>query len=42
MTRDHEYTDWPMVDRIADDLASRIRRTELLAADDRKVLSPAS
>jgi menaquinone-dependent protoporphyrinogen oxidase len=29
MTRDHEYTDWDLVEQIADDLAYEIRRREI-------------
>lgn len=31
MTRDHEYTDWAQVDRLADELAYEVRRLELSA-----------
>ena len=29
-TRDHEYTDWQQVDRLADDLATRVQRRDML------------
>ena len=32
MTRDHEYTDWGGVERLADELACEIRRRELVTA----------
>ena len=42
MTRDHDYTDWRMVERIAADLASRIRRADLPAAGEQRILPTAS
>lgn len=39
LTRDHEYTDWPAVDRFADDVLARVREAELSAGPARAAAS---
>lgn len=34
-SRDHEFTDWQQVERMADDLAYRVRRAEVLPSSER-------
>jgi menaquinone-dependent protoporphyrinogen oxidase len=41
-SRDHDYTDWRMIDQIAGDLASRIHANKMLAGDGPQVLRAAS
>jgi menaquinone-dependent protoporphyrinogen oxidase len=41
-SRDHEYTNWDLVDQIADDLAYAIRRREIFPADGESFVRAAS
>ena len=41
-TRDHEYTNWEQVERLADELAYEIRRREIFPRDGPALLRPAS
>jgi menaquinone-dependent protoporphyrinogen oxidase len=41
-TRDHEYTDWEQVERLADELAYDVRRREIFPGDGVATLRPAS
>jgi menaquinone-dependent protoporphyrinogen oxidase len=41
-SRDHEYTDWEQVERLADNLAYEVRRREIFPADDKPLLRAAS
>jgi menaquinone-dependent protoporphyrinogen oxidase len=41
-TRDHEYTNWEQVERLADELAYEVRRREIFPRDGQASLRPAS
>lgn len=41
-TRDHEYTNWDQVERLADELAYEVRRREIFPQDGQALLRPAS
>jgi menaquinone-dependent protoporphyrinogen oxidase len=41
-TRDHDYTDWRMLEQIAGDLASRIHGAEMIAGSDPRLVRAAS
>ena len=41
-TRDHEYTDWQQVERLADDLAYQVRRREIFGNNDGWLMQMAS
>jgi menaquinone-dependent protoporphyrinogen oxidase len=41
-TRDHEYTNWEQVERLADELAYEVRRREICPRDGQASLRPAS
>jgi menaquinone-dependent protoporphyrinogen oxidase len=41
-TRDHEYTNWAQVERLADELAYEVRRREIFPGEEAALLRPAS